>query len=45
MLIKSIKSRPETKKKVARRKGLNAFQEHVSSCKVYSYALTRKPKQ
>ena len=38
MLIKSIKSRPETKKMVARRKGLNTFQEHVSSCKVYSYA-------
>ena len=39
MLIKSIKSRPEIKKqKVARRKGLNTFQEHASSCKVYSYA-------
>ena len=38
MLIKSINSGPETKKNVARRKGLNAFQEHVSSCKVYSYA-------
>ena len=38
MLIKSIKSRPEIKKKVTRRKGLNTFQEHASSCKVYSYA-------
>ena len=38
MLIKSNKSRPETRKKVVRRKGLNTFQEHVSSCKIYSYA-------
>ena len=38
MLIKSTESRPDTRKKVARRKGLNTFQEHVSSCKVYSFA-------